>query len=182
MNRVILTPATLPSSALAELKQWLGITTEQDDDALLALLATALDTCEAFTGTLPLALPCEERLNAGRDWTALASRPVQAITALEWLAPDGARSTVSSEAYAAELDADGTGRIRLEGVPQTNRVVVTFTAGLAADWDALPASLRHGLIRLAAHQYRERENGSNAQQPPAAIAALWRPWRRMRLA
>jgi uncharacterized phiE125 gp8 family phage protein len=62
------------------------------------------------------------------------------------------------------------------------RVAVRFTAGLAADWSGLPDGLRQGVLRLAAAQYRERETDGPPPGPPAAVAALWRPWRRMRLA
>ena len=49
-------------------------------------------------------------------------------------------------------------------------------------WADLPESLRHGVVRLAAHHFRQRESDSTLLMPPAAIAALWRPWRRMRVA
>ena len=51
MMRVIVTPAVLPPSALAELKQWLGITLVQDDAELIALLAggtAAMPGCLAY--------------------------------------------------------------------------------------------------------------------------------------
>ena len=180
MNRVILTPATLPSSALAELKQWLGITTARDDAPLSRLLASTLDMFEAFTGVMPLAAPCEEKLTAAPGWNVLATRPVQAITALDGIAADGTRFPLSSGTYEVDLGADGTGRVRLPA--GATRVAVRFTAGLSADWDGLPDALRHGMIRLAAHQHRERENAGASPLPPASVAALWRPWRRMRLA
>ncbi|SLJ94319.1 head-tail connector protein [Novosphingobium mathurense] len=182
MNRVILTPATLPSSALAEVKQWLGITTAQDDAALQALLETALDQFEAFTGQRPLESECEETLDAAAGWMSLATRPVQAITSLETLAADGSRMALATERYDIDLDADGTGRIRLLANKPDARIAVRFTAGLSAAWDDLPQSLRHGVIRLAAHQHRERETEGAAQLPPASVAALWRPWRSLRLA
>ena len=100
MNRVILTPAALPGAALAELKQWLGITTTGDDTPLLSLLTTALEVCEGFTGQMPLETECEEVLPARAGW----------------------------------------------------------------------------------HQHRERESEGAAPLPPASVAALWRPWRRMHLA
>lgn len=186
MNRVILTPAALPSSALAELKQWLGITTGGDDALLTALLAAALETCEAFIGALPLEATCEEWLPARAGWHTLATRPVHAIAAIEGLTADGARIPFDPASWEADLGADGAGRVRL---PQTlplpgmaKRVAVRFTAGLTADWDALPDTLRHGVVRLAAHQHRERDTAGAAPLPPASVAALWRPWRRMRLA
>lgn len=182
MNRVILTPAVLPSSALAELKQWLGITTSRDDAVLTSLLAAAIDVCEAFTGAMPLECSCEEVLPTGTGWHSLATRPVQAITAIDGLTADGVRFILSAGTFEIELDADGTGRVHLPLPGAETRIAVRFTAGLAADWDSLPDAIRHGLIRLAAHQHRERENEGASPLPPASVAALWRPWRRLRLA
>lgn len=179
MTRVILTPAAVPSAALAELKQWLGITIAADDAPLARVFAAALDTCESFTGTMPLQQVCEEVLS-GRGSQILATRPIQSINAVERIA-GSERIELASDAYAIDLDPDGSGRVRLLS-PEPGRVAVRFTAGLAPEWSALPESLRHGIVRLAAHQHRERESSGAAPLPPASVAALWRPWRRMRLA
>lgn len=181
MNRLILTPAELPGAALAELKLWLGITTDADDAPLSALLKSALDICEGFTGQMPLEAECEELIPAVGGWHALATRPVQAIDSVEGVADDGTRFAIDGESYEIDLEADGTGRVRLPTFGDHARAAVRFTAGLAAEWDALPEALRHGLVRLAAHQHRERESEGAAPLPPAAVAALWRPWRRLRL-
>ena len=53
---------------------------------------------------------------------------------------------------------------------------------LAEDWAEVPQAIRHGAIRLAAHLYRQRDSESGGTTPPAAVAALWRPWRKLRLA
>lgn len=182
MKRQIVTPAALSSAALAELKQWLSITTTADDAPLAALLRTALETCESFTGAMPLASTCEEMLPLRSGWQALATRPVQAITGLYGLPVEGARFALPADAYAVELDADGGGRVRVYTPGAAVRIAVRFTAGLSASWEALPDGLRHGVLRLAAHQHRERESAGAAPLPPAAVAALWRPWRRLRLA
>ena len=73
------------------------------------------------------------------------------------------------------------GRVRLVRQGAAGRIAVRFTAGLAADWNSLPDSLRHGLIRLAAFAWRQRDDESSDALPPAVVAALWRPWRRYRL-
>ncbi|MDR2857824.1 MAG: hypothetical protein LBV50_08240 [Novosphingobium sp.] len=184
MQRIIVTPPALAPAALAELKQWLGITTAADDAPLAALLAAALDACAGFTGMMPLQAVCEEMLPAVRGWQVLATRPVQAITALYGLAPAGPRFALAADAWEVDLDADGGGRVRLTAPASAPapRIAVRFTAGLAPDWHALPDGLRHGVMRLAAHQHRERETSGAAPLPPAAVAALWRPWRRLRLA
>lgn len=51
---------------------------------------------------------------------------------------------------------------------------------LAEDWGEVAAPLNEGIIRFAAHLYRERDAASPGE-PPAAVAALWRPYRLVRL-
>ena len=50
--------------------------------------------------------------------------------------------------------------------------------GAAERWDAVPAPVAQGVAMLAAHLFDHRESDA---LPPAAVAALWRPYRRMRL-
>lgn len=182
MKRAIVTPAVLAPAALSELKDWLGITTTGDDAQLTMLLRAALDMCEAFTGTMPLQQDCEELLPVSSTWQALGARPVEAITAIYGLPAEGARFALPVQNYAIELDADGGGRVLVTNPGAAGRIAVRFTAGLAPDWAGLPDGLRHGVLRLAAFQYREREGDAAGTLPPAAVAALWRPWRRLRLA
>lgn len=181
MKRAIVMPAAPQPTALAELKDWLGITTAGDDAQLTALLSAAFELCEDFTGVMPLQQLCEEIIPACPEWMRIAVRPVQAILAVEGLPADGARFALPIEAYAIELDADGGGHVHVRNPGSAGRIAVRFSAGLAPDWAGLPAALRHGVLRLAAHQYRSRESDLPAV-PPAAVAALWRPWRRLRLA
>jgi uncharacterized phiE125 gp8 family phage protein len=72
--------------------------------------------------------------------------------------------------------------VRIARQGAAGRVAVRFVAGLAPDWAGLPDALRHGVVRLAAEAYRQRDDPGPAPQPPSAVAALWRPWRRMRVA
>ena len=58
---------------------------------------------------------------------------------------------------------------------------MTYSAGLATDWDELPAGLRQGIVRMAGYLYANRD-GIDAGGPPSAVTALWRPYRRMRMA
>lgn len=182
MKRAIVTPAPLAPAALAELKDWLGITTQAEDAQLGALLGMALEACEGFTGAMPLQQECEELLPAQTGWQQLAARPVQAITAVQGIPAEGSRFALPADNYAIELGADGEGRVLVHNPGAAGRIAVRFAAGLAADWSSLPEGLRHGVLRLAAFNYRQREAEDGGSAPPAAIAALWRPWRRMRLA
>ncbi|WP_068076090.1 head-tail connector protein [Novosphingobium lentum] len=185
MKRAIIAPPALSPAALDELKAWLGVTTTGDDAELIALLRTALELCEGFTGRMPLLSTCEDVLPGCAGWQALSVRPVQTIAGVAALAPDGTRSAVSAAGYELDLDAEGGGRVRLlvpiSVATLSSRIVVTFTAGLAPTWDSLPDAIRHGVIRLAAHHHTNRDAGAGAAEPPATVAALWRPWRRVRV-
>ncbi|BBC71599.1 conserved hypothetical protein [Altererythrobacter sp. B11] len=182
MKRAILEPPALAGVALDELKAWLAITTAHEDAALAALLATTLEVCEAYTGAMPLQARCEELIPAAARWQRLRTRPVQAIEAVEACAADGTRTPLPPADYEIDLDAEGGGLVRLLRAPTAPLLAVRFTAGLAAGWTALPEGLRHGMLRLAAHLFAARESDDPAALPPTTVAALWRPWRALRLA
>ena len=181
MKRAIITPAALAPAALSELKDWLGITVTSEDAALTIQLRAALESCEAFTGVVPLECACEEILPVCGDWMRLEASPVTALTGVQAIPAQGARTALATIDYALDFAADGAGRVRVFNPGLAQRIAVQFTAGLAQSWAALPDGMRHGVIRLAAYQYRQREGDNASQVPPAADAALWRPWRRMRL-
>ena len=137
--------------------------------------------CEAFTGQMPLEALCEEVVSASSFWQQLQTRPVQAVAGLEGLHPDGSRFPVLSRDHAIDLNADGGARVRLLRQVGASRMAVRFTAGMTASWSTRPEGLRQGILRLAAHHYTQRVGGAKDSSPPAAVAALWRPWRRLRL-
>ena len=188
--RAILTHAAITVAPLDAAKQWLAITGARDDALLTDLLASALRLCEAFTGSFPLPTTLREDLAASTRWQKFASHPITAINGLEAIGSDHSRRPLAPDSYAIDTAFDGTAAIRLTAAIPEPRIAVTMTAGLAADWAALDPALRQGIIRLAAHYYRERdyherESGARAalaaSAPPAAVTALWQPWRRLRL-
>lgn len=182
MKRAIILPADVSGPPLSELRKWLGISNNNEESLLMGLLRASLDMCEAFTGQMPLESRCEDALHTGSGWQCLSARPVQAITSVELVAPDGSRQPLAVTDYEIEIDAEGTGRVRLTGSHAEQRALaVGYTAGLANNWYALADPLKHGIIRLAAHNYRDRD-ATEQLAPPASVAALWRPWRAMRLA
>lgn len=184
MQRIIILPATLDNAGVIELKQWLGISRAGEDALLTGLLGAALDLCEAFTGQAPLAQTVEEQMPLARGWQQFALRPVRAIISAELVAHDGARSLLPETAYTAEILACGSARMRLLVPLEGRGVAVRMVAGIASDWSSLPYGLRQGIIRLAAHHYRDRDSDGqrNPVPPPASVTALWHPWRSPRLA
>ena len=169
------TAEPLPPAALAAardgVKAYLRIGNDGEDALLAGLVDTALGVAEAFLGQATIARGFGEAVAADGRWHKLTRSPVRAITGLGEVA-----RALPVDAYRVDIDADGVGWARVVGVGQA--VTVTYRAGLAEAWDALPAPLAHGAVMLAAHLFDQR-GGDTA--PPAAVAALWRPFRRMTL-
>lgn len=182
MKRVIITPPDLSGAPLQELKSWLAISTPQHDAALLPLLHAACEMCEAFTGQLPVQTELEETLAPLARWQRLASAPVTAITTLDSIAADGSREAAAADGYEIDIDGGASGYVRVLRSIDATRIAVRFTAGIASDWGLLPDGIRHGILRLAASLYRRRDESESGAMPPAAVAALWRPWRQLRIA
>lgn len=178
MKRTIIASAPLAPAALDELKAWLAITSNREDAALLGLLGAALEMCEAFTGERPLWARIEERVTADGDWQRLSATPASTILSVEELDTDGTRGALASDLYAIDIDGTGAARVR---VTRRDGALATYEAGMTSEWGNLPAALRHGVIRLAAALHRSRDSEAMAA-PPSAVAALWQPFRRMRLA
>lgn len=165
---------------LAEVKAQLRIAVDGEDALLVAMLRSAADLCEAFTGRALVERAVAETLAASTGWIRLGSAPVRAILGVEALDADGAASALASDSYALDIDSAGDGWVRLTARIECKRIRVSYRAGMAADPNGLPEALRHGIVRLAAHLYSHRDP-AEGRGPPAAVTALWRPWRRLRL-
>ena len=170
-----------PGGALADAKAYLRIETADEDALLGTLIVVALGLCERFTGLAPLIADRTAVLAvAGGAWQRLPQTPVSAIGAVAALDRAGVVTPLGVAACATDIDAAGDGWVRVIDAGAARRVSVAYRAGLAADWAGLPAPLRQGVTRLVAHLHAHRD-GEGGAGPPAAVTALWRPFRRMRL-
>ena len=165
--------------AVVEAKAWLRVEHSAEDALIAGLIRTARTLCEAFTRQALIARGVRETVAARGDWQRLGVTPVRSITAVTGL------DASPAEGVETDIDANGDGWIRVRpstslGTGGVGQVRVTYSAGLAGDWNGVPEPLRQGIIRLVAHLYATRDGAGDAG-PPAAVSALWRPWRRMRL-
>lgn len=166
--------------ALAELKAFLRISVS-DEDALLAGLArAAADLCEAFTGRALIDRAVEELVAATTVRTRLGLGPVRTIASVAAIDEAGSATGLAADAYSTEIDVGGEGWVRLLQPGDARRLRVSYRVGMAQDWNGVPEMLRHGIIRLAAQYYQQRGEAAE-RDVPAAVTALWRPWRRLRL-
>jgi uncharacterized phiE125 gp8 family phage protein len=162
--------------SLAECKAFLRLDRDDEDAVLAGFIRTAMALCEAFTGQWLVVRDGEQRLAPVGGWQRLTALPVVAIGAVR-----DAAGPLPAGAAEIDIDVSGTGWVQLCDGYAADRPVVRFSAGLGTDWNGVPEPLRQGIIRLVAHLYAHRD-AADAGPPPAAVAALWRPWRRMRLA
>lgn len=176
MATLIRAPATVPVDAL---KAYLRVVGSDEDALLAAALRSASELCEAFTRLALIERDVNEILPAQPSWARLSQAPVQSITGVSSVAPSGEIAALQSVDYAVDIDAAGDGWVRVIR-SGTTRVQVSYRAGQAADWNGIPEPLRQGIVRMAAHIYTHRE-GEEAGGPPAAVTALWLPFRRLRL-
>ncbi|HEX8532727.1 MAG TPA: hypothetical protein VF662_01005 [Allosphingosinicella sp.] len=174
---VIEEPVQPGAAALAAAKAYLRVETADEDGLIASLVASAAALCEAFTGQVLIRRGFQEVLPRSGCWQRLGRTPVSAVAAVEAAGDGGVYAPLMAADYAVDIDAAGDGWVRAGG---TGRVRISYQAGLAADWSGAPEALRQGIIRLAAHFYMHRSDEEETA-PPAAVAALWRPWRRMRL-
>lgn len=172
-------PALLSADGVEELRQWLAIGLPGEDGLLTACLRSALDMCQQFTGRLLVQTRCSQIIMLSPDWQQLGFRPVMLIDDVTGIPAEGAEFALAGDAWSASVDADGTGSVRILRPGSAGRFRIGFNAGLAAHWADLPEGLRHGIIRMAEHLYaaRARSGGDPVLAPPAAIAAMWQPWR-----
>lgn len=171
-------PAAAIAAARDAVKAHLRIDGISEDAAIERVAATALALGEAFTGTAWIAREFRDVLPATRAWQVLGTAPVTAIMAVEGLPAEGSAFALPADGHAIDIDATGQGWVRVTAAGAAGRVRVAFAAGAAAGWGDLPPPLAQGAVLLAAHCLEARAEGA---APPAAVAALWRPWRRMRL-
>ena len=151
-----------------------------DEDALIAgMIRSATELCEAFTRLALIAREVEEALPPRAVWTRLACAPVRSISGVAAIGQGGGETPLQASDYAIDIDGAGDGWVRILRC-EAARVLVRYEAGLGADWNAVPEPLRQGIVRMAAHLYACRD-GEDGRGPPAAVTALWLPYRRLRL-
>ena len=170
MAAVMEAPAVAPIG-IDFVKAYKRIEHEAEDGLIAALVRTAAGLCEGFTGQALIAREVVETLPVSSEWRRLAITPVRSIDAVGELPVDG---------YAIDIDANGDGWVRVTQAGAVARLSVIYQAGMAAEWNGVPEALRQGIVRLVAHLHAHRDRAGD-EGPPAAVAALWRPWRRMRL-
>lgn len=165
--------------SMAEAQAYARVETGEEEALLAGLVRTASALCEGFVGQVLIARQFEETLPATGAWQRLSLTPVRAVDAVSALAADGTSTLLAASEFEVDIDSRGDGWVRAQECLE-GRLQVSGTAGLASEPNGVPEPLRQGILRLIAHLFATRDG--NGGEPPAAVTALWRPYRRMRLA
>jgi uncharacterized phiE125 gp8 family phage protein len=171
---------SLDSAMLDEAKGYLRLETGEEDAPLAAIVLASIGHAEAFTGQTLIRRDVRQILPSSSQWQRFGATPVTAINSVTGLPADGAGFVLPAANYTLDIDGNGDGHIRVMQAGAAGRVEINYTAGIASNWSELPEALRLGILRLIGHLHLHRDSTQDLG-PPAAVAALLRPWRRMRL-
>lgn len=173
-----LTPGDAPVS-LNEARGWLRLGATIDDAVVAGLVRAATNICEAFIGQWLVIRAAEEVLPLKNGVVQLGARPVVGIDAVTLLLPGGDEAVLGDGDYRTMVGRDGTARVTVADPRGAARVRVAYRAGIAEGANGIPEAIRQGIVRMTQHLHEARDGAGAA--PPAAIAALWQPWRRLTL-
>lgn len=158
------------------------------DGLLRGFLRAAVAAIEARTGKVLIirdfSLLLSEWDNAQGQILPVA--PVIAVAQVVLKDVAAVETVVAPEQYRLERDSQRP-RLRpagvcLPAVPTGGSVAVLFSAGMAADWDGLPADLGQAVMLLAAHYHEYRDD--TALGPgcmPFGVTSLIQRYRAVRL-
>ena len=170
----------LPIVTMSEAQAYVRIETGEEEAVLAGLIRTASALCEAFINQVVITRQFEQELAASGTWERLPLTPIRAIASVEALDALGVANPLQSMAYSIDIDSSGDGWVRLTQATTASRLRVTGTVGISDDENGVPEPIRQGVLRLVAHLFTSRD--ADGGSPPAAVTALWRPYRRLRLA
>ncbi|MFL6730142.1 MAG: hypothetical protein ACJ8E3_00660 [Sphingomicrobium sp.] len=168
-----------PAVTMSEAQAYVRIETGEEEAVLAGLIRTASALCEAFINQVVIERNFAEDLAASGGWERLTAIPTRSISDVQGIDENGNASPLMTGDYCVDIVSSGDGWVRVSDSARFSRVRVSGSAGLASSENEVPEPIRQGILRLVAHLFTARDGSGG--DPPAAVTALWRPYRRMRL-
>jgi len=188
MNNLL--PLTGPAEeplTLAEARDFLRLDSAEEDAILAACIMAARQACESFTGRSLITQSWQLYLD---QWPTgpipLPRPPLQAVTGIKVFAADGTETVLQTDDFWIDAAA-APGRLMARSatvLPQPGRrlggIEITYSAGYGDSWNDVPQAIRQGLLMAVANFYENRLVETSGGLP-LPIAALWQPYRVVRL-
>jgi uncharacterized phiE125 gp8 family phage protein len=187
MSAILLTPPALEPVLLADVKLFLKVEHDNDDDVIAALIAAARVHVEMQTRRALI----DQTWRLTRDvWPAggrlpILPAPLKAVTAIRVFDADGPPHLLDVDdfdidtASAPAVLAFGRGALRAPGRLAAG-IEIDITAGYGDAPEDVPEPLRQAIRMLAAHWYENRgviaASGEVASMP-ASVSSLIAPFR-----
>lgn len=157
------------------------------DELLEAYLRSAISTIELRIGKAIFRREFSWTVTRWSDCKRLGLPigPVAAITSLNLVGADGTETLIDPARYVLTQDSQRPGiastSASLPSIPSNGHVEIEFEAGFGADWDSIPAALRHAVLLQGAHFYECRTGDGKHQDIPLGVMALIEGFRPVRL-
>lgn len=165
-----------------------GAEADLQDDALKGFLRAALAAVEARTGKILFERDFLWRLSFWRDPArqVLPMAPVVRVDAVRLIDRAGQSTVLAPELYRLEADAQHPALCpagaTLPVIGRGGSAEVRFCAGMAPDWDSLPADIAQAVLMLAAHYFEYRhETGLSDGCMPFGVTSLLQRYRPVRI-
>lgn len=169
---------TPDAASLDDVRQFLPHPQAFSDDDIAGALITATGESEAFLGLKLIQRDYVDLVDGSAVWTRLAVHPVASIERVEMVRDDGTIIPIPGRFYAIDIDARGDGYVRLPEIDPT-QLRVSGRAGQFGQTEDVPGPIRLAIGNFAASILTT--GASRLEDAPHAVAALLRPFRRMRL-
>ena len=186
MTRV--TAPTIEPVTLQEVKDHLRVDGTDDDALISALITAAREHVDGRDGWLGRAL-CTQTWDCHYDvfpddgLLYLPLAPVQSVTSVKYVDPDGVQQTFSSANYALGADLDWSPRVILgwdKSWPSVRAVPEAVTVRVVAGYASVPRPICQALLLLIGHwhEHREAVMEGTFREVPTTVSALLTPYRR----
>lgn len=156
------------------------VETGQEEALLAGLIRAASGLCEAFLNQVVIAREVIVEVPARREWQRLPITPVRSVTEISGVDGTGGVIPLPADSCSVDIESNGDGWVRVTADQSIRGVRARATVGMATDENGVPEPVRQGVLRLVAHLFAERDGPGG--EIPAVVTALWRAYRRMRIA
>jgi uncharacterized phiE125 gp8 family phage protein len=186
MNPILVDGPAVEPVTLAEMKTYLRVDDDAEDELIAGLVKAARLTVEAAS----------RRILIGQRWRVMLDRwpqagavplplcPLISIESITIIDASGTATEISPDAIAVDALSDPP-RIEVSSSPQPgqarNGIVIELIAGYGSAPEAVPATLRLAVKILVARWFENRGDVTGEQALPPEAAALIAPFRRARL-